>query len=81
MEALTKDISICLDVNVEYSAKVNLLGRLVILLQQPDILASVTDALQALYPFLKYNKDLIMDILRKVSQKFLISHCKPSTAV
>lgn len=58
---------------MEYSA---------ILFQEPDILASVTDAVQALYPFLKYNKDLIMDVLRKVSQtwewpydlKFPFSH-------
>lgn len=35
--------------------------------QVPDILSSVTDATQALYPFLTYNKDLVMDVLKKVN--------------
>ena len=35
--------------------------------QVPDILSSVTDAIQALYPFLKYSKDLLMDVLKKVT--------------
>jgi len=39
---------------------------LVVESKEPDILASVTDAIQALYPFLKYNTDLIMDVLRKL---------------
>ncbi|KAJ7365547.1 Exportin-5 [Desmophyllum pertusum] len=32
----------------------------------PDILSSVTDAIQALYPFLIYNKDLVMEVLKKM---------------
>ena len=35
--------------------------------QVPDVLSSVTDATQALYPFLTYNKDLVMDVLKKVN--------------
>lgn len=37
--------------------------------QISDILASVTDAIQAFYPFLQHNKDLVMDVLRKVSRR------------
>ncbi|RMX35484.1 hypothetical protein pdam_00003840 [Pocillopora damicornis] len=39
----------------------------------PDILSSVTDAIQALYPFLKYSKDLLMDVLKKMFQVVLFN--------
>lgn len=37
-------------------------------LQEANILAGVTDSIQALYPFLKYHEDLLMDVLRKVNK-------------
>ena len=39
----------------------------IIFQQVPDVLSSVADATQALYPFLTYNKDLVMDVLKKVT--------------
>ncbi|XP_020614458.1 exportin-5-like [Orbicella faveolata] len=39
----------------------------------PDVLSSVADATQALYPFLTYNKDLVMDVLKKMFQVILFN--------
>jgi len=39
----------------------------------PDVLSSVTDATQALYPFLTYNTDLVMDVLKKMFQVILFN--------
>ena len=39
----------------------------IIFQQVPDVLSSVADATQAFFPFLTYNKDLVMDVLKKVT--------------
>ena len=39
-----------------------------IVFQDPHILASVTEVMHSFFPFLKYNEDLLMDVLRKVKK-------------
>ena len=35
-------------------------------LQNPNVLTGIVDATQTLYPFLTFNQDLMMEILKKV---------------